>query len=130
MERRLRLYYFIMLPLILAIMFPFLKKVGGGIATGVYVNFFFTGLPFMLLNVGRSLYKGKYLVDILNIVYVTVILIYGVAILSFSDWLVMLAVYLPFVSFLVLETFQKRVYLLLNIMSLGHLLFFLMYVTV
>lgn len=130
MERRLRLYYFIMLPLLLVVMYPFLRKVGGGIAIGVYVNFFFTGLPFLLLNISRSLYKGKRTIDIVNISYIAVILVYGLFVLNFSDWLIMLAVYIPFISFLVMESFQDKIYPILNIMSIGHLLFFLMYVTV
>jgi cation transport ATPase len=111
-------------------MYPFLRKVGGGIATGVYVNFFFTGLPFLLLNISRSLYKGKRGVDVLNISYIVVILVYGLFVLNLSDWLIMLAVYIPFISFLTMESFQDKVYPILNIMSIGHLLFFLMYVTV
>lgn len=130
MERRLRLYYFIALPFVLALMYPFLRKVGGGLAIGVYVNFFFTGLPFFLLNIGRSLYKGKRIVDMFNLGYMAVILLYALVILGFADWLVIAAVYLPFASFLAMEAFQNKIYSLLNIMSFGHLLFFLIYVVV
>ncbi|MDR0195723.1 MAG: hypothetical protein LBI73_11420 [Myroides sp.] len=127
MERRLRLYYFALLPIVLAVIFLLVKK-GSGMLIGSYINFFLSGLPFLLLNISRSVYKGKKIVDMINIGYITLILIYGIIVLKFSDWLILVTVYLPFGSLLAMEFFYNKTYLLLNIMSLVYLVIFLGYV--
>ncbi|SEI81967.1 hypothetical protein SAMN04488018_10580 [Myroides marinus] len=126
MERRLRLYYFTLLPIALVIIYPFLLKEGG---KGMRVFFYFlgTGLPFLLLNVGRSLYKGKKAIDIINVAYVVLLFLYGLLVLSFKDWLVVVLLYLPFISLVILESFKQNRYLILNIASISHLVLFIAY---
>lgn len=58
MERVLRISYFIMFPIVLGLIYFFLKR-EGGMAMGALLIFFQTSIPFLLINIGRSWVKTQ-----------------------------------------------------------------------
>ena len=58
MEKGLRISYFVVFPIVFALLYLALKR-EGNMAMGVLAIFLFTSIPFILIHLNRSLKKMK-----------------------------------------------------------------------
>ncbi len=127
MEKELRNSYYISFVIVILLLYFLLKK-EGGMSMGVLVIFCVTSVPFLLINLMRSLSKVKVILFVLNLIYLLLLSTYCLLNLDKEDWLLVFVLGLTLITILTVEFVRNKKFIILNYFSYIHLILFLIYV--
>ena len=125
MERKLRIIYLYLYPIVTLLLFFILKK-EGGMAIGFFIIFILISFPFLCINIGRSYLKIEKWLFIFNISYLLLFITYCWVLLAYEGSLFAFGGLLLTIL-LIYERFRKKQFVLLNIIGLFQLIFVLLY---